>query len=152
MHRGEEVQLDRLAECLAGLMAERSRRRAARVAEENVETAELAVDALHEALGLGRHADVGQTVLPFVADVGVPATNGSTVWPASEVSCVAARSTASSCRPFTATRAPSCASTFATARPSPWVLPHTRATRRARPRSIGGVIYGCQVSGVRCRV
>jgi len=55
----EQVQLDRPLERLAGLMAEWSRRRAARVAEENVETAELAMDALHEALGLGRHADVG---------------------------------------------------------------------------------------------
>src|ERR1051325_11153377 len=59
VHCGEQVQLDRLLERRAGLMAERSRRRAARVAEENVETAELAVDAIYEALGLRRHADVG---------------------------------------------------------------------------------------------
>src|SRR3989441_898327 len=58
VHRREQVQLDRAVKRLPGLVAERCRRRTARVAEQHVQPAQLARHPLDQALGLRGGADV----------------------------------------------------------------------------------------------
>src|SRR2546421_5927417 len=58
MHGGEQVQLHGLVNRRSGLLAEGRRRRAARIAEQHVQPAQLVVPPLYDPLGLRRDADV----------------------------------------------------------------------------------------------